>query len=141
MFDRPKFAESLGASSRHQPVVSVSSDQETTNVPDAMVLQRKNTSLLALLESHARGTTSEVAVNPRPSIPLPSRASPAQPLEKKRKRDKKARKEISKKGKIQPSKDHEPLKGAKIAKGQQRRSSVEGYNGEVAPDRCLKVPA
>ena len=76
MFDRPKFAESLGASSRHQPVVSVSSDQETTNVPDAMVLQRKNTSLLALLESHARGTTSEVAVNPRPSIPLPSRASP-----------------------------------------------------------------
>ena len=80
-------------------------------------------------------------VNPRPPTPLPSQASLVEPLEKKRKRDKKAGKEMSNEGKIQPSKDQEPLKGAKIAKGQQKRSSIEGSNGEVAPDHCLKVPA
>ena len=82
-----------------------------------MVLQRKNTSLLALLESHAGGTTLKVNVNPRPPTPLSSQASLVEPLEKKRKRDKKAGKEMSNEGKIQPSKDQEPLKGAKIAKG------------------------
>nr|POE94840.1 hypothetical protein CFP56_12695 [Quercus suber] len=106
-----------------------------------MVLQRKNTSLLALQKSHTGGTTPKVSVNPRPPIPLPSRASPAEALEKKRMKDKKAGKEMFKEGKIQPSKDQEPPNGAKVDKGQQRRSSVENSGVEVAPDHRPKVPA
>ncbi|KAL0004380.1 hypothetical protein SO802_011941 [Lithocarpus litseifolius] len=139
--DWPEFAKSSGASSRCQLAIQVNSDQETTDVPDAMVLQRKNTSLLALLESHTGWTMPEVAVNPRPTTPLPSWASPAEALEKKRKMDKKDGKKISEEGKIQPSKDQEPPKGAKVAKGQQRRSSAEDFGAEVAPDRRPKGKA
>ena len=59
----------------------------------------------------------EVVVHPRPLTPFCSRTSPAEPLEKKRKREKKG-KEASEKGEIPPSKDLEPQKGAKAAKGQ-----------------------
>ena len=52
IFVRPEFVESSGASSRRQSIVRVSTDQETTNVPKAMVLQRMTLNLLALLESH-----------------------------------------------------------------------------------------
>ena len=86
--------------------------RKKTDIPEAMVLQRKNTSLLALLESHVGATTPEVAVNPCTPTFLPSWVSPVEPLEKKRKTNKKAGKETSKEGKIQPS------KGAKVAKGQ-----------------------
>lgn len=82
-----------------------------------MVLQRKNISLLALLESHTGGTTLEVAINPHPPTPFPSRVSPAEALEKKRKKDKKARKGMSEEGEIQPTKDQEPSKGVKAIKG------------------------
>lgn len=43
-------------------------------------------------------------------------------------------------GEVQPSKDQEPPKGAKVTKGQQRRSSTEGSRIRVALDRCTKVP-
>ena len=109
--------ESLGANSRCQFTVHISSDQETTNIPKAMVLQRKNISLLALLESHTGGTTLEVAINPHPPTPFPSRVSLAEALEKKRKKDKKARKDMSEEGEIQPTKDQEPSKGVKAIKG------------------------
>nr|POE63772.1 hypothetical protein CFP56_26598 [Quercus suber] len=49
-------------------------------------------------------------------------------------RDKKARKETFKEGKVQPSKDQEPLKGSKVSEGQQIRSSAEGSSFEVAPN-------
>ena len=130
----------MGASSRRQSAIRVNSDQETTDIREAVVLQRKTPNLLALLESHVEGTTPEVAVNPCPPTPLPPWVSPAEPLEKKRKRDKKAGNETSKEGEVQPSKDQEPPKGSKVAKGQQRRSFVEGSGLEVTPDCCPKVP-
>ena len=107
VFDRPNIAESLNLSPRSLPFALVSSNQETANVLEAIVLQHKNTSLLELLESHARGSTLEVAVHPRPPTPFPSCTSPAKPLEKKRKREEKG-KETSEEGEVPPPKDLEP---------------------------------
>lgn len=81
-----------------------------------MVLQCKNTSLLELLESHAGGSTPKVAVHTWPTTPLPFYTSSAEPLEEKRKREKKG-KEVFEKGEIPPPKDPEPQKGTKAAKG------------------------
>ena len=78
-----------------------------------MVLQRRTPNLLALLESHVGSATPEVSVDPRPPTPLPSRTSPIELVEKKRKRDKKSGKGMSEEGKIQPSKDQEPSRGSK----------------------------
>lgn len=116
VFNRTNFVEFFSVNSRPLPSAQVSSIQETIDVLEAMDLQQKKTSLLELLESHAGGTTPKVVVNPRPPTPLPSRTSHTEPLEKKRKKDKKG-KETSEEGKIQPTKDQEPLKGAKAAKG------------------------
>ena len=138
VFSRPKFAESSSVSSRHLFSAQISSNQETTNIPEAMVLQRKNTSLLELLESHAGGTTLEVVVNPRLSTPLPSQISPTEPPKKKRKIYKKLRKEMSKEGEIHPIKDQDPPKGARTAKRLQRRSSVEGSSAKAVSDRRLQ---
>lgn len=53
VFDRPDLAKYLNLNPRLLPFAQVSSNQETADVPEAMILQRKNTSLLELLESHA----------------------------------------------------------------------------------------
>lgn len=67
------------------------------------------------------------------SPPLPSRTSPIELLEKKRKRDKKG-KETLEEGEIQPTKDQEPSKGAKAVKGLYRRSTIKGSGAKVVPD-------
>ena len=65
-------AKSPHASFSHLPPTQVSSNQETSDVPEAMVLQRKkNTSLLKLLESHTKVSTPEVAIQTNPSTPPP----------------------------------------------------------------------
>ena len=138
VFSRPKFMESLSVSSRHLLSAQISSNQETTNIPEAMVLQWKNTSLLELLKSHAGGTTPEVAVNPCLPIPLPSQISTAELPKKKRKIYKKLRKEMSKEGEIHPIKDQDPHNGAKAAKRLQRRSSTKGSGAKAVPDRRLQ---
>ena len=97
--------------------------------------------MLALLESHVGSDTPEVSIDPRPPTPLPSRTSPTEPVEKKRKRDKKSKKGMPEEGKIQPSKDQEPLRGSKAPKGQQRRSSADGTGFEIMLDCHSKVPA
>ena len=56
-----------------------------------MVLQRKNTSLLELLESQAGGSMPEVAIQPRPPTPLPTCTSFVEPPKKKRMREKKGK--------------------------------------------------
>ena len=61
-----------------------------------MVIQKKTPNLLALLEIHARGATPEVPVDPRPPTPIPAQSSPTKLGEKKRKREKRPDKEISK---------------------------------------------
>lgn len=87
MFDQPEFVESSGTSLSHQSTVHISSNQESTNIPEVMVLNKRNPNLLALLESYAKGVTPEVAVNPHPPTSVQSLAFPIEPLEKKRKRD------------------------------------------------------
>lgn len=125
LFDRLDLVESSNITLRSLPSTQVSSNQEIANTLEAMVLQRKNTSLLKLLESHTGGSIPKVAVHPWPTTPLPSYISPAEPLEKKRKREKKG-KEASEKGDIPPPKYLEPQKGTKAAKGPQRRNTAEG---------------
>lgn len=84
---------------------------------------KKNTSLLQLLESHARGFTPEVAIQTRPLTPLPTHNSLSKPADKKKKRDKKG-KEVSEEGEVVPIKELEPQKGEKITKGAQRKTSA-----------------
>ena len=116
VFNWQDLAESLSITPRSLSSTLVSSIQQIIVVPEAMVLQRKNTSLLELLESHARGSTLKVVVHPQSLTPIPSHTSPAEPLKKKRKRDKKG-KEAFEEGEIPPPKDPKPQKRAKTAKG------------------------
>ena len=87
-----------------------------------MVLQRKNTNLLELLESHTGWSTLEVSIPPQAPTPIPCCTTPAKPLKKKRKREKKG-KEVAEEGEIPPTKDPELQKGAKTTKGAQRRNT------------------
>ena len=87
MLDWPEFVESSGTSLRRQSTVRVSSNQESANVLEAMVLNKRTLNLLALLESHAGDATLEVAVNPHPPTIAQSWASLVESLEKKRERD------------------------------------------------------
>lgn len=138
VFDQPDIAESSNLSPRSLPSALVSSNQETADVLEAMVLQRKNTNLLKLLESHTGGSTPEVAVHPRPLTPLPSLTSLVEPPETKRNRQKKGKK-TSEEGKVPPPKDLEPQKGAKITKGPQRRTTAKGLSIEMVSDRHTRV--
>ena len=104
-----------------------------------MVLKCKNTSLLELLESRAGGSMPEVSIPPWALTPIPSRTFLIEPLEKKRKREKKG-KEVAEEGEIPPSKDPEPHRGAKITKVTQRRNTVEDSGAKVLPDHCTRVP-
>lgn len=104
-----------------------------------MVLQcKKNNSLLELLESHAGGSTPEVAVQTQPLTPLPTHISPSEQPKKKRKREKKG-KEASKEGEMAP-KDLEPERGAKVAKGAQRKNTLEGLDADIVADRRPRIP-
>ena len=64
VFDWPDLAESPNLNPRLLPSAQVSSNQEIANVPEAIVLQRKNTNLLKLLESNTGGSMPNVAVRP-----------------------------------------------------------------------------
>lgn len=116
VFDRPDIVESSNLSPRSLPFDLVSSNQETANVLEAIVLQRKNSRLLELLESHKRGSTLKVAVHPWPPTPFRSCTSPGEPSEKKRKKEKKERKHL-KRAKSLPLKTLSPRKGRKLLKG------------------------
>ena len=110
VFDQLDLTESPSTTSRFLPSAQISADQETADIPKAMVLQRrKDTNLLKLLESHAGGSTPEVAIQPRPPTPLPTHTFPSEQPEKKRKRDRKG-KEITEEGEVVPSKDYQENK-------------------------------
>nr|POF02845.1 hypothetical protein CFP56_10903 [Quercus suber] len=81
--------------------VAVSEDQEATEVPKAMVIEKKLPDLLSLLESHAGGATPEVLMMPRPPTPVPLPPAQTNPADKKRMRDKKGGKAQSRKGRFQ----------------------------------------
>ena len=110
VFDQLDLTESPSTTSRFLPSAQISADQETANIPKAMVLQRrKDTNLLKLLESHVGGSTPEVAIQPRPPTSLPTHTFPSEQPEKKRKRDRKG-KEITEEGEVVPSKDYQENK-------------------------------
>ena len=63
IFDQPQSPKPSSATFSQLPSTKVNSAQETSDILDAMVLQRKpKTSLLKLLESQVRGSVPEVAV-------------------------------------------------------------------------------
>jgi len=107
-FDQPQAPESSGATFNHFPPIQVSNVQKTSDIPDAMVLQRKpKTSLLELLESHVVGSVPEVAIQTRPPTPLLVHTSVLEPTNKKRKWDRKGN-DVVEKGKVISSKELEP---------------------------------
>ena len=76
VFDQPDLTKSPGTTSRPLSSTQISNNQESANIPEAMVLQRrKDTNLLELLESHAGGSVLEVPIQTRPLTPLPSHTS------------------------------------------------------------------
>ena len=66
----------------------------------------------------------EVAIQTKPSTPLPTQTSQPDPANKKRKRDLKG-KDVAKEGEVIPSKEIDPQKGAKISRVAQMRPSSE----------------
>ena len=73
VFYRPTSPEGLETSSRPQPSVQISVDQEVTDVLEGMVLQKMTPNLLALLEAHASVEPTKALVAPRPPTPIPYR--------------------------------------------------------------------
>ena len=62
-FNQSSPVESLLDPFSHLPPAQVSSSQEPSNIPEAMVLQRKTkTNLLELLKSYARRSIPKVAI-------------------------------------------------------------------------------
>lgn len=105
VFNQIQSLEPLVVDFNHLPPTQVSSVQEAPSVPDTMVLQRKpKTSLLELLESHARGTVHEVAVQTKPPTP-PSQTFQLDPIDKKRKRDQKGKDVVEEKMSISPKRN------------------------------------
>ena len=71
IFYHPDMTEDIASMSK--PIaVTVSEDQEATEVPEAMVIEKKLPDLLSILESHTGDATPEVPVVPRPPTPAPS---------------------------------------------------------------------
>ena len=94
-FNQSSPAESPLDPFSHLPPAQVSNSQEPSNIPEAMVLQRKTkTSLLELLKSYAKRFIPKVAIQTRPSTPFPLHTSPFESADKKRKRDKKGKKVV-----------------------------------------------
>ena len=72
----------------------ISENQESTKVPEAMVIEKRLPDLLSLLESHVGTTTSEISVVPRPLTPIPPPPPQTEPAEKKWKKEQKRRERI-----------------------------------------------
>ena len=66
------------------------------------MIEKKLPDLLSLLESHAGDATPEIAVVPRPPTPIlpPPPPTQTEPVDKKRKRDKKGGKGSTEEGEI-----------------------------------------
>ena len=78
----------------------ISENQEAIIVPEAMVIKKRLPDLLSLLESHARITTFEILVVPRPPTPIPSSPLQTELAEKKWKMGKKGGKGSIEEGEV-----------------------------------------
>lgn len=82
-----------------------------------MVLQHKaKTNLHDLIESQARSTMPEVVIQAKPLTSLFAQTSQPDPVDNKRKWDKKGKDVVDEEEQVIPSKEHEPQKGVKIAR-------------------------
>ena len=67
VFNQPQSLEAPAGDFSHLPPAQVSNLQETSSVPNAMVLQHKTkTSFLDLLESHAGGNVPKTVIQTKP---------------------------------------------------------------------------
>lgn len=132
VFNQPNPAESPETNSRPQAVVQANANQGIINILEGMVIQNKTPNLLALLESHARDATPKVSIDLRPSTPIPTQSSPIEPSEKKRKKEKRPSKGVSKEGEIQIQ--------TKSTKAQQKKNDIEGTSFEVVTKCRPTVP-
>lgn len=82
-------------------------------MPEGMAIKKSLSDLLSLLESHAGDVTPEVPVVPRPPTLAPYPPPQTIPTDKKRKRGKKARNDITEVGEIQEETPLEQTKGLK----------------------------
>lgn len=64
VFYRADPQDSLAVAHHHLIAAQVSTSQEATGIPEAMVLEEKTLDLLALLTAHARGDTLVVPIMP-----------------------------------------------------------------------------
>ena len=69
--------------SPHPAAALVSKDQETTEVPEGMVIEKRLPDLVSLLESHVGTTAPEVPIIPRPPTPIPLASVQIEPVDKK----------------------------------------------------------
>ena len=77
VFNRPRSIETSTDDFSHLSLAQVSQIQEDSSIPEAMGLQCKlKTSLLDLLESHARGNAPKKPVQPMPTTPPPPLSLP-----------------------------------------------------------------
>lgn len=80
-----------------------------------MVIQKRTSNLLTLLESYVGVGPSETPILPRPLTPVPLQSSPLKPAKKKRKKDKKQGKDSVEEGEITCQPPYKHAKGAKTA--------------------------
>lgn len=59
------------ASSLSPTATLVSENQKATEVPEAMLIEKRLPHLLSLLESYVGTTTSEIPIVPKPLMPIP----------------------------------------------------------------------
>nr|POE54659.1 hypothetical protein CFP56_47300 [Quercus suber] len=98
IFYHQDVTEDVASTSR--PATSViSEDQEATESPEAMVIEKRLPDLLSILESHIEDVTLEVPIMPRPPSSIPPPPTQFDLADKKWKRDKKGEKVPSRKGK------------------------------------------
>lgn len=90
-------------------VVAISANQEAIQVPEGMVIEKRVLDLLSLLESHARKATLKISVVLRPPTPAPAPSPQIDPVDNKRKMDKKARNGVIEEGKIHGFKGHSSI--------------------------------
>ena len=135
LFYRPSMTEDI-MTTFAPIIVSISTDQGATEVPEGMVIEKRLLDLLSLLESHYRDVTPEIPMVPRPPTPAPPLPPQTDPSDKIRKRDKKGGKGISKEGEIQEETPPKQTRGPKATQSQQRKG---GEVTKTAPERHLRV--
>nr|POE84902.1 hypothetical protein CFP56_48332 [Quercus suber] len=95
VFYRPDEIEDIASSSRLTTAL-VNENQEITEIPEEMVLEKRMPDLLSLLESHAGTTTPKVPIVLKPPTLIPPPLQ-TELIDKKRKKDKKGGKGSTKK--------------------------------------------